>query len=172
MPIIQKSFVLLENTPDYCFAHWSSVFLVIWRSGGETTLEAVGKLRREFERFAAAHPSGVTLLTIVETGAALPPSHVRDALAGFMRSCDGKLKLSAVAFEGTGFRAAAVRGVVTSLTLLARQPFPHKVFSTVEEAARWYEAELGKTTITPFDRNALISSLGDLRQEIADQVVA
>ena len=65
-----------------------------------------------------------------------------------------------------------MRGVVTSLTLLARQPFPHKVFATVEEAARWYEAELGKTTITPFDRNALVSSLGDLRQEITDKVVA
>ena len=112
MPIIPKAFVLLENTQDYCFAHWSSVFLVIWRSGGETTLDAVMHLRRQFERFSPAHPGGVALLTVVETGAALPPSHVRDALAGFMRGCDGKLKLSAVAFEGTGFRAAAVRGVV------------------------------------------------------------
>jgi hypothetical protein len=170
MPILSSGGVLLENERDYCFAHWGPVFFVIWRK--ETTLDAIGHLRRQFDKFAAMHPSGVALFTVVESGADLPPSHARDALAGFMRGASEKLKLSAVAFEGTGFRAAAVRGVVTSLTLLARQPFPHKVFATVEAGAQWLATEVKKTAVMPFDGAALGRALADLRREIADRVVA
>lgn len=44
---------------------------------------------------------------------------------------------AALVFEGTGFRAAAVRGVVTVLNTLARQAYPYKSFGTVDAGATW-----------------------------------
>ena len=46
--------------------------------------------------------------------------------------------VSAVIFEGSGFKSAAVRGVVTGMTMLAQQRYPHRVFATIEEASGWY----------------------------------
>ena len=36
-----------------------------------------------------------------------------------------------------GFRAAAARGMVLTISALVKRKVPEKVFATVEEAARW-----------------------------------
>ena len=74
----------------------------------------------------------------------MPPAASRNELAATLRGASF-IKASAVAFEGQGFRAAAVRGVVTGLTALARQPFPHKVFAHV---AMWDDGMVSVTGVT------------------------
>src|SRR5262249_34587794 len=119
---------------NYCMATWRNFAVVIWRK--DTTAEAVGQWRTLLQKIATTSDA-ICLLTVVEPDARPPPSEVRDALAGVLGEFGKLIKFSAVAFEGTGFRAAMVRGVVTGLTLLARMPYPHKVFAGVEEAVRW-----------------------------------
>lgn len=151
---------------DHCMATWGGVFICIWRH--ETTAEGVRALSDRFSDFARTHPAGVALLTIVEPNAPVPEGHVRDALAGFMRRSATALKTSAVVHEGTGFRAAAVRGVVTGLTLLARQPFPHRIFATVPEGCRWLAGTLRETAPeVACDPDQLIEAVRELRARIA-----
>lgn len=96
----------------------------------------------------------------------MPPSDARESIAGFLRDASDYIQASGVVFEGTGFRAAAVRSVVVSLTMLARQQYPHKVFATLEETALWLEREAGASLEQPFSAHELESSIKSMRARI------
>lgn len=117
-----------------------SCFIVIWHN--DTELSAVRRLSEIFRGFIDQQPSKVTFLTIVDAGAPVPSSEARTALASFMSQAGERIGASAVIFEGSGFRAAAVRSVVTGLTMLARQGYPHKVFATLTEGIMWINATM------------------------------
>ena len=73
-------------------------------------------------------------------------------------------------FEGSGFRAAAVRSVVVGLTMLAKQGFPHKVFANLPDAADWLDAELAHTVADPFSARDLCRAIRELRARIPEDV--
>lgn len=151
---------------DHCVAVWGPVVILIWRH--ETTLDGVRAVDERLHDFARTNPSGGGLMTIIEANAPLPEAHVRDALAGVLKKHPVAIKSSAVVHEGSGFRAAAVRGVVTGLTLLARQPFPHRIFATVDDGSRWLAASLRETAPhANVDGEHLIEAVRELRQRIA-----
>ena len=60
-----------------------------------------------------------------------------------------RLKVPAVCFEGTGFRAAAARGVIVGLGMLVKSSFPNKVVSSVNDAATWLSTALPKPVTAP-----------------------
>ncbi|HET9953731.1 MAG TPA: hypothetical protein VFQ61_04490 [Polyangiaceae bacterium] len=162
LPIIE-SWRTVATSPDYALATWQQVFAVIWRR--ETTLEGAGHLRSACTAFAQHHPKGIGLLTIVESGAPLPVSAVRKEIAAFLGDASSFIKCSAVIFEGSGFRAASVRSVVTGLTLLARQAYPHKVCD-LDEAARMFSEILPRATGRALSSEAMRSSLAELRSTL------
>ncbi len=157
--------VVRAQDEHHCIATWRNVYIVIWRH--ETQLPAVKSLASHLAQFAEVPAKGCTLLTIIEAGAPMPSADARSELARFMTSAANRLKSSAVAFEGAGFRAAAVRGVVTGLTMLARQPYPHKIFSTVPEAAQWLATSMPVTAQAPVEAAALITAVDGLRAQLA-----
>jgi hypothetical protein len=163
MPNGIDSWQLVARTPDYALAHWRQVFIVIWRN--ETTLEGAEHLHSACTGFASTQPGGIGLLTIVESGAPLPPAAARDFIASFLASGSKFIKCSAVVFEGSGFRAAAVRSVVTGLTLMARQAYPHKVCS-LEDATAMFARILPSATRVPFNAGLFDASLQELRKKI------
>ena len=126
---------VVHAEPDYALGSLGPVYVVVWRN--ETTMKGARHLASGFTDFRTkGNPHG--LITIVEPGAPLPGSEPREIIADFLKSASEHLVVSAVIFEGEGFRGAAVRGVVTGLTMLARQSYPHRVFATMEEASSWY----------------------------------
>ncbi len=127
---------LVVQTADHLIGTWRNVVILVWKQ--ETTLAGVNAAQKVYDDLTKANPSGVFLLTIVESGAPMPSSAVRDALARFLATGNGRTLLSGVAHEGTGFRAAAVRSVVTGLAVIGQLPYPHKVFATADEAAAWF----------------------------------
>ena len=151
-------------TPDYCIATWSSVLVLIWRVN--TTMDAVAAVRHEIEALGRAHPQGIGLLTIVEQAAPVPSSEARNGLARTLADFGKIIRHSAVVHEGSGFRAAAIRGVVTGLTMLARPPYPHKVFSTLDSAALWLASGLRAAGID-CDAEDLSTAVRDVRVRVA-----
>lgn len=115
------------------------ILFCLWRD--RTTLHGVAKLEQEGMAFARGHSNDCALVTIIETGAKMPEPGAREALARALKALGGTVVISGVAFEGDGFFAASVRAVVVGLTVLARQPFPHRVFGTVGEIAEWFESK-------------------------------
>lgn len=96
-------------------------------------------------KLSEEYKNGVGVLTIIEPAAPPPGAEARLALSKMFQRVAGSVAASAVVFEGTGFRASLVRSVATSLTLIAKQPFPHRMFSSVEDAASWLSEELPAT---------------------------
>ena len=120
---------------DHVLATWRSVVVVVYRV--ETTMEALRLLRPIVDGLARENPGGIHYLTIVEAGAREPSSEVRAAISAFFTKSASAVKLSALVFEGSGFRAAFVRSVASSIARFSRYPFPHKVFATVDTASAW-----------------------------------
>jgi hypothetical protein len=131
----------------------------VWKR--DTTAEGVEALAQTYREHAARYPSGVYLLTIVERDAPMPPTEQREAVAVFLRSGSGRTRMSAVVIEGTGFRAAAVRSVVTGLAMLVRLPYPHEIFGSLEQAAKW----LGTTPHNDVDPDYTVSAVADARRK-------
>jgi hypothetical protein len=163
MPTADEAARVIELKHDFCIAAWQQLYIIIWRH--ETTMDGVRAADTHLDEFARSIPQG-GLLTIIEQGAPMPSSDVRNSLARFLTGGAKFIRSSAVAFEGAGFRAAAVRGVVTGLTMLARQPYPHKVFATMAEAANWLGASLPETAGIHLDSGRLVPALGELRERV------
>lgn len=123
----REAWNIIEQDDNHVLASWQQIFAVVWRQ--DTTLAGARALHRECGQFATTHPRGMGLLTIVSAKAPMPASPVRQAVADFLAQGSTSIKCSAVLMEGTGFRAAAVRSVVTGLTMLAKQAYPHRVCS-------------------------------------------
>jgi hypothetical protein len=76
-------------------------------------------------------------VTIIEAAAALPYAEARAELDLLGAELAKHVAMSAVVFESTGFRAAAVRSVMTGIARFTQQSLPYHVCATVPEAARW-----------------------------------
>lgn len=99
------------------------------------------------------------MLTVIEQSASLPPADIRQRLSTALeRTVDPVL--SAVVYEGSGFRAAAVRGVVTGLTALKKLPYPHRVFASVNAASEWFDDQ---ATTKSWTGIALVRALDNAR---------
>jgi len=133
--ISSRAAVIHDLTDDHMVLSWERCVGVVWKR--ETTVAGVAKTEKVFRELYQRHSSGLYLMTIVEEGALMPNAEARETVAVFLRSVAGKLRMSAVVHEGSGFRAAAVRSVVTGLSMLVRLPYPHEIFATVEQAAKW-----------------------------------
>jgi hypothetical protein len=147
---------------DYAIGSWANVFVIIWRY--ETKATDVIQVRKECERFAELHPDGTFLLSIINAEALVPPVAARSALAAFLKSAS-YVRASAVVMDAHTFRAAMVRGIVTGLTLLARQPFPHQV-CTLEAAGLLFD-RTSRLAQHAFSCSEFASGIGELRAHVA-----
>jgi hypothetical protein len=156
---------VLTASHDYAVGTWANVFVDIWRH--ETTLGAANSVRAACDRFGEQHPRGVLLLTIIHDRAPAPAPAARRALAEWMKM-GSYIRGSAVIMEGQSFRAAIVRSVVTGLTLLAHQPFPHQV-CTLAGAGELFE-RVSQGASMSFDRKAFENAIVELRARVEEAV--
>lgn len=161
---VNEPWRIVVDQDDHVLASWQQIFAVVWRN--ETTLEGVRALESECRNFATKHPQGIGLLTIVSARAPMPPGLVRQAVADFLAQGGAYIKCSAVLMEGTGFRAAAVRSVVTGLTMIAKQAYPHRVCG-VHDAVSMLSRTLSSTSGRAVDPAAFRVAVDDLRQRTA-----
>jgi hypothetical protein len=119
--------------------HWSSgvwqdAMVVVWR--GTTDLaraRAATELMREVTRLHG----GVGIVVVVEPESPLPDGATRPIFAKAMRECGSRIAGAAYVIGTGGFMGAAVRGAITGLSLIAREPYPTKTFPSVASAASW-----------------------------------
>jgi hypothetical protein len=129
---------------------WGPLLGTLWKR--ETHVTAVEALKTILRSLAATVPNKkVGVLTIVAADAPLPSAEARSALVELFHDSAEAVVCSAVVFEGSGFRASAVRSVATGLALLARQPFPHRIFANTRTAFNWTETEMLREVGMPID---------------------
>lgn len=148
---------VIEVDANHCFASCGPILLMVWRR--ETTRPGVMKARRAILALAERHPGGLGLVMIVESTAEVPSGEVRSALSQALGDFGPLVRRSALIHEGTGFRAAAVRAIVTGISLVARQPYPHQVFDRVELAVTWVVQGLPRDAPSAEDLRDAIGAL-------------
>jgi hypothetical protein len=150
---------VIEVTADHAFGHAGEVLVYVWRR--QTTLAGIARLR---EYVTAGSPRERFMLGAVEPGAALPEPEARDALAAMLKDgMGGRAVASAVVFEGSGLQDNLVRIAVMTLRLLARQRYPHKIFSTTGAALKWLTAAAAEAGAGPFPADQAGAALAELR---------
>ncbi len=92
------------------------------------------------ERLAREHEQ-ILLLAVIGEDCALPSEYVRKELSAGLVAIGTPIVTVANVIEGRGFRAAALRGVLTGLGIVVKHDYPREVFDNVPKAANYLERE-------------------------------
>lgn len=122
-------------------ATWNDLLLVCWRKA--PTLAALDDVHEATRRLLIAHPDGVGVLGIAQSGMPMIGAAERKRAADLLKDFGKTMRFLASVIEGDGFWAGTTRSVMTAITLMARPPCPTKIFSTVTDAAGWMAPSLG-----------------------------
>lgn len=137
--------------------------VLVWRR--RTTIEGVRVCREYVARRCVRKGDDFAIMSIVEAKATLPDSQARHAIAEMLQNGDRCFQISGLVFEGTGFFAATIRSVVTGITLMAKQNYPHRVFDSVASAARFFEREQPAGNSRPLVARDIERIVGELRRQ-------
>lgn len=95
--------------------------------------------RSQLAAAVARNPGRQLFLCVVAPSADPPDQAERDASAKMITGHGDKLAGCACVIEGSGFRAAITRTVLTGIVLVIRTPSPVNFFETVESAGNWLQ---------------------------------
>lgn len=118
---------------DCIIAGFRNVAIAIWIDG--TSLPNIKDAQTWLRELASVFPDGIAFLQIIGEDHPGIDAGARTALDNLLRSGRTFIREAPVVYEGTGFRAAAVRAVVTGIFSQRSLGFPHRVYSSVEDAA-------------------------------------
>ena len=91
----------------------------------------------------------ICVVTIIDSGTPPPDEASRKAIRHSINKHRHRIAALAYVVEGHGFGAAALRSVLSVISLTARYPFPQKIFATTSEASAWVAQSKGVTTTAP-----------------------
>lgn len=152
------TFVALEQ--HYIIASWRNVCIAVWVD--ETPAAAVAELTRFMQQLAIEYPQGIAFLQVIGEENQAMEAPVRAALKSLLMAGREVLREAPVVYEGSGFRAAAVRAIVTGMLSQRSYGFPHRVYSSVEDAALAVARRFEKREPTRYARE-LCEALATLR---------
>lgn len=131
------------------------------------TLEAVDAMGRGMAKLEHRYGK-LSSLSYVErkSGANTAPA-ARDGIAQIVRKHSHAITGAAVVCEGTGFRATAVRSVVTAIHMASRSSHSSKVFSAPEAAIEWLASTRSDGAL---DVALLLETSGVLRAKLQERL--
>jgi hypothetical protein len=131
----------------FCAAALGPLAILIFDRG--TTRDDAEAVAQLLTQVARVHPK-LAILSVVGSDCTVPDASVRNRLTSEVKTIQKQLLAAVTVIEGSGFRAAAVRGAVTGMTLLLRASYPAKTFASVDEAGEFLDGiiELGGADIT------------------------
>jgi hypothetical protein len=128
---------ITHRSDDLITASFGHVCVVVWN--GKPTRPLFEHQRAALATCVLRYPGRALFLCVVSSKADAPEQDVRDASVKMITGHERKLAGCACVIEGSGFRAAITRTVLTGMTLVARTPAPIVFFDHVVAACRWLE---------------------------------
>jgi len=116
---------------------WRNIMVAVWARQG--TVELVGELARVSAEYAKREAdTKVSTVHVILNHAPLPDAPTRRALRALSEMYAPKLACVGTVIEGAGFWAGAVRGLVTSLQIVApRRAFRMHICGSTNALASW-----------------------------------
>jgi hypothetical protein len=128
-------FRLLSVEDRLGLAEVGTVCIVVWQ--GAVTPSRFMRQREALQDVVQRHPGRAALLCVVEPTTPPPEDAMRNASTDLIASLSDRLSCVACVIEGTGFRAAATRNVLSGMSLRLACPPDVMFAATVAEAAPW-----------------------------------
>ena len=147
---------MFAKASGYGLAFHGPVLIQLWQEG--TPDQGAMKAVEAAEALSRQQHTKVGSLIIVTEHASLPSPRARSILAD-LPSRLGRASGVALVREGEGFRSAAVRAVMTGIMMFSREPVPHQIFASIDDAIAWL---CGLVDASP---GPLAESLATLRAE-------
>lgn len=104
------------------------------------SVDDVAGLAAELRGLAVRAHEQFAVLLVVEPTAELSPQEARRAALAMLRELGLRIDAIAIVIEGDGFRAAGVRAMFSTMSLVVRMPFQWSLFRRADEAAAWLHA--------------------------------
>lgn len=123
-------------------AEVGSCCVLLWRA--EVNDPRFQIQREALEHVTSRYPGQASVLCIIEPASEPPSQELREAASQLLTDLGSKIRCIAYVVEGSGFRAAMIRGVLSSVELLRRgKQFPSRYFANVAHASAWLSVETG-----------------------------
>jgi hypothetical protein len=138
---LESGWTLRFNDGSHCIGWLGNVQVIVSRVA--PSLAVMRRIIDELDQLAKTTGRGTGSLLIVRSDVS-PPS---DEARKFIQMELGRSSMLAAAqvVEGTGFRGATMRSVLSLLQLAARPRYPMKIFGEVIPASTWLTTELKQT---------------------------
>jgi hypothetical protein len=141
LPPSSTALNVLHKSDGIAVGEIGSVCVVVWRD--DVTHSRFEIQRRALESVVKRHGVGSAFLCIVEADVKPPPDDLRRASSVMVAQHQEQLRAVAGVIEGTGFKAALTRSVLSGITSLVRnRKAPISYFATVGEASTWLSDHL------------------------------
>lgn len=141
------------STPGFASGVYGPLLVSIW-----DTAATVDQARSAASMLAALGRTEDQILMMAVLGPSCPPpdNAVRDIFAAEINRLSGRIAAVANIVEGQGFRAAAMRAVLTGLALVIRSPQLQKACPTVDDGAHFLaDHSHGRLTASAISRTVI-----------------
>jgi hypothetical protein len=136
-------------------AELRGVSIAIWRRKPNRELFEIQK--KCLDDVVARNKGKAAYVCVVEPTSEPPDDDIRKASSQMVSSHEKNLKCVALVIEGTGFRSAITRTVLSGIVMLIRTPAPIKFFDITKSACVWVGTQL------PAARDGLLEEIESLR---------
>jgi hypothetical protein len=150
---------LLHAGDGLATAELGSYCLILWR---EPVNHARFLVQREaLELVTSRHADGIGILCVIEPVTESPSEELRTEASRLLAALSSRIRNMAYVVEGDGFRAAIIRGVLSSIELLrGKRAFPSRYFAETSAASRWLCAGAAQL------HDELVSGVSELREQL------
>jgi len=153
---------ILHAANGLAMAQLGPVCVALWRVA--VTPVTAAKQKECLDLVVNRHPGKASFLCIVEPGTQPPDDELRKASSTMINSHGANLKCVACVIEGTGFKAAITRSVLSGIVLLIRNPVPLKMFGTVPAGTEWM-----REYVPMVPTNVIVEEVDRLRSLLSKQ---
>jgi hypothetical protein len=130
-----------QATLDWTAATLGNVMITLMLKRGSA--DQMLELRRIHDRWYQKHPGGIATFNIVLPSTLIPEAGAQKAAAEALAAMSGHHLASTTVLLGTGFWAATIRSILTTMFALSNSRVPQRVTATIEEGARFQSTYLG-----------------------------
>jgi hypothetical protein len=139
--------------------------LVVGVWTGEPNIVACNAMADVYRGLYQRFPDGFAICVIVENAVPLPDETVRAALSSLQKEIQSRVAVMCGVQEATGFRGAAIRSVLTALTIMTRVSYKNATVQSVAEAG----PILAPYTVPPLKSPQIVSAIAQFRASIPER---
>lgn len=146
---------ILAEDEGFLFGKLDNLGLIIWRDHANIT--RVERIVEAFARFDGEQ--GFGLLSIIGPRVNPPGPDVRNVMDQAMRAYRDRLLAIATVVHTEGMFGGLSRVIARTLSIVSRTPYPHNVYSSIDEAARWLPYLLARPSMPELAPSTIVEAI-------------